>query len=169
MTAARAIAPVPMAAAALSWIWRRFDTLSVDDVYDVLALRSAVFVVEQTCVFLDPDGCDRSAWHLLGRTIDADGRRVLAAYLRCLDPHVKYPEPSMGRVVTAPTLRGRGLGRVLMDEGITRTQHAWPGADIVINAQLRLAPFYRSLRFRSEGEPYIEDDIDHVQMRRTPE
>ena len=156
---------MPMAVAPLSWHWKRFDALSGDDVYDVLALRSTVFVVEQACVFLDADGCDRSAWHLLGRTVDADGRPTLAAYLRCVDPQVKYREPSIGRVVTAPALRGQGLGRLLMDEGIARTQDAWPGAEIVINAQLRLAPFYRSLRFQTEGEPYVEDDIDHVQMR----
>ena len=152
--------------AAIAWSWKRFVDLTADDVYDILALRSTVFVVEQACVFLDADGDDRSASHLLGRTTNDDGASVLAAYLRCLDPRVKYPEPSIGRVVTAPAWRGRGLGRSLMDEGIARTQDAWPGADIVINAQLRLEPFYRSLHFRTEGAPYVEDDIDHVQMRR---
>ena len=151
---------------AIAWSWKRFADLSGPEVYDVLALRSTVFVVEQACVFLDADGDDRAAWHLLGHVGDDDGASVLAAYLRCLDPRVRYPEPSIGRVVTAPAWRGHGLGRVLMDEGIARTQDAWPGADIVINAQLRLEPFYRSLQFRAEGEPYVEDDIDHVQMRR---
>lgn len=152
-------------AAAVVWTWTRFDALTADDVYAMLMLRAEVFVVEQACAFLDPDGSDRQAWHLLGRVAGSDGRPMLAAYLRCLDPQVKYPEPSIGRVVTSPSWRGRGLGRVLMDEGIARSQHAWPGADIVINAQLRLAPFYRSLRFVAEGEAYVEDDIDHVQMR----
>ena len=147
------------------WSWKRFEALAADEVYDVLALRSAVFVVEQNCPFLDADGDDRAAWHLLGRIDDRAGRPVLAAYLRCLDPHVKYAEPSIGRVVTAPSHRTRGLGRVLMDEGIARTQHAWPGADIVINAQQRLERFYGSLGFHTEGEYYVEDGIDHVQMR----
>jgi ElaA protein len=150
-----------MTANALTWTWKRFDALTGDEVYDLLALRSAVFVVEQNCLFLEPDGFDRSAWHLLWRA--ADGR--LAAYLRCIDPGVAYPEPSIGRVVTAPALRGHGLGRALMVEGIARSQDAFPGAEIVINAQLRLEPFYRSLRFIAEGEPYVEDGIDHVQMR----
>ncbi len=152
------------AVAALVWSWKRFAALSGVEVYDLLALRSEVFVVEQQCVFLDADGCDGSSWHLLGHTT-YEGRPLLAAYLRCLDPDVKYPEPSIGRVVTAPTLRRRGIGRALMDEGIVRSQDEWPGADLVINAQLRLEPFYRSLQFRTEGEPYVEDDIDHVQMR----
>ncbi len=154
----------------LAWTWKRFDALSADDVYDLLALRSEVFVIEQRCVFVDADGHDRSAWHLLGRVVDpcaADGgARPLAAYLRCIDPGVRYPEPSIGRVVTASTRRGTGLGRALMDEGLARSHDAWPGADIVINAQQRLEPFYRSLGFRSEGAPYLEDGIDHVRMRR---
>ena len=148
---------------AVAWHWRRFETLSNDDVHDLLALRSTVFVVEQRCVFLDADGGDRSAWHLLGRATDAP--RALSAYLRCLDPGVRYDAPSIGRVVTAPAVRGTGLGRSLMEEGIGRSQAAWPGADIVINAQRRLETFYRSLGFVTEGEPYLEDDIEHVRMR----
>ena len=149
----------------LVWTWTRFDGLSGGDVYDLLALRSEVFVVEQRCVFLDPDRDDRGAWHLLGRMRDADDPS-LAAYLRCLDPGVRYPEASIGRVVTAPGLRGQGLGRALMDEGLERTRRVWPEQAIVLNAQRRLEAFYRSLGFVSEGAPYLEDDIEHVQMRR---
>ena len=149
-----------------TWAWTRFDALSAVDVYDLLALRSHVFVVEQRCLFVDADGLDRSAWHLLGRVAADDGSQPLAAYLRCLDPGVRYPEPSIGRVVTAATWRGTGLGRALMDEGLARSHDAWPGADIVINAQRRLETFYRSLGFLAEGAPYIEDAIEHVAMRR---
>lgn len=152
-------------APAIAWTWRRFEQLSNVDVYEVLALRSEVFVVEQRCVFLDADGSDRSAWHLLGRAVSARETPGLAAYLRCVDPGFGYDVPSIGRVVTAPALRMLGLGRALMDEGLARSQSAWPRADLVINAQLRLEPFYRSLGFRTEGEPYLDDDIDHVQMR----
>ena len=67
-------APGPPSRPAFDWSWRRFAALSGDDVYDVLALRSEVFVVEQQCVFLDIDGDDRASWHLLGRVVDADGR-----------------------------------------------------------------------------------------------
>ena len=148
----------------IAWTWGRFEALSGDDVYDLLALRSEIFVVEQRCVFLDADGSDRASWHLLGRSFDAAGR-PLVAYLRCLDPHVKYAEPSIGRVVVAAQARHLGLGRALMLEGIVRSHAAWPGHDILINAQLRLEAFYRSLAFVTEGMPYVEDDIDHVAMR----
>ena len=165
---------------AVIWTWARFEALSGGDVYDFLALRSEVFVVEQGCPFLDADGCDRDAWHLLGRieagceaNRDASGdpsssrSAPLAAYLRCLDPGVKYQEPSIGRVIVAPSYRGTGLGRTLMREGIARTRAQWLGTDIMISAQLRLEGFYASLDFHGEGSPYIEDGIDHVEMRLT--
>jgi ElaA protein len=144
----------------IDWTWRRFDDLSVHDVYALLALRAEVFVVEQACPFLDTDFCDQSAWHLLGRV---DGE--LAAYLRALDPGVRYDEPSIGRVVTASRWRGRGLGRTLMIEGIDRAGALWPGVDVVIGAQHRLEAFYRSLGFAREGAIYDEDGIDHIRMR----
>ena len=79
----------------MNWLWSRFHELGVDNLYDALALRCRVFVLEQG-PYLDPDGIDRQAWHLLGR----DGHGTLHAYLRVVDPGVKFTEPSLGRVVT---------------------------------------------------------------------
>ena len=93
----------------------------MDNLYDALALRCRVFILEQG-PYLDPDGVDRQSWHLLGR--DAQG--ALQAYLRVVDPGVKYEEPSIGRVITAPESRGTGLGRVLFGEGVARCAVAWP-------------------------------------------
>ena len=76
----------------LTWQWTRFAGLSGDDVYDMLALRSTIFVVEQDCVYLDPDGLDRQAWHLLGRDVQG----ALLAYVRVCDPGVKYAPPWLG-------------------------------------------------------------------------
>lgn len=148
----------------MNWIWSRLDGLRVDDLYDLLALRSRVFVVEQDCVYLDPDGVDRQAWHLLGR--DADG--VLQAGLRLVDPGVKYAEPSMGRVVTAPACRGTGLGRQLVAEGLRRGDAAWPGHGQRISAQAHLARFYASFGFEGDGPTYLEDGIPHLEMWRAP-
>ena len=157
----RSASPTIEGSLRLAWTWTSFEALSGRDVYDLLALRSRIFVVEQACLFLDADDCDQSAWHLLGR--DDDG--VLVAYLRGIAEGVKYAEPSIGRVVVAEPARGHGLGRVLMEEGIERGRALWPGADIVIGAQQRLAAFYGSLGFVGEGDPYIEDGIDHIRMR----
>ena len=99
----------------MHWTWARFAGLSLDDLYDALALRCRVFILEQG-PYLDPDGLDREAWHLLGR--DAAG--TLQAYLRVVDPGAKFAEPSMGRVITAPEVRGSGAGRTLVAEGLAR-------------------------------------------------
>lgn len=147
----------------LHWRWQRFDDLGVHALYDVLALRCRVFVLEQG-PYLDPDGLDRRAWHLQGR----DDAGTLQAYLRAVDPGAKYAEPSIGRVLTAPEVRGTGLGRALMREGLARCASAWPGQAVRISAQARLRRFYEGLGFVAEGEVYLEDDIPHLQMVRVP-
>lgn len=143
----------------MHYTWQRFEELGVHALYDALALRSRVFVLEQG-PYLDADGKDDRSWHLLGR--DAQG--VLQTYLRVVDPGVKYPEPSMGRVVTAPELRGTGQGRALVREGLTRCALAWPGRSVRISAQSRLRRFYESLGFDGVGDDYLEDNIPHVEM-----
>lgn len=141
------------------WTWSRFADLGVDNLYDVLALRCRVFVLEQG-PYLDPDGIDRLAWHLLGR----DDAGELQAYLRVVDPGVKYAEPSIGRVITAAAVRGTGLGRRLVAEGVARCTAAWPGQGIRISAQAHLERFYGGLGFVRVGDPYPEDNIPHLEM-----
>lgn len=145
----------------MQWHWSRFEQLGVDNLYDALALRCRVFILEQGA-YQDPDGLDRHAWHLLGRDAGGD----LQAYLRVVDPGVKYDEPAIGRVITAPEARGAGLGRRLMQQGIQRCEAAWSGRGIRISAQAHLQQFYGSLGFRAVGEPYLEDDIPHLEMLR---
>jgi ElaA protein len=146
----------------LTWHWSRFGQLGVDNLYDALQLRCRVFVLEQGA-FLDPDGVDRQAWHLLGR--DAGG--ALVGYLRVVDPGCKFDEPSIGRVVTAPEWRGRGAGRTLMAEGVAGCERYWPGQNHRISAQFHLERFYNGFGFTRVGEPYAEDGIAHIQMLRT--
>jgi ElaA protein len=147
----------------LRWQWSRFGELGVEALYEVLAARQEVFAVEQKCSFLDADGLDRHAWHLIAWD-DRDAEPRLAAYLRVLDPGRKFAEPSIGRVLTLPPHRGTGLGRGLMKEGIARVRAAWPGWRIRVAAQQRLESFYASLAFRTIGEPYDEDGIPHIDM-----
>ena len=143
------------------WSWQRFADLGVDNLYDALALRCRVFVLEQG-PYLDPDGIDRGAWHLLGRGAGGD----LIAYLRLVDPGLKYAEPSIGRVVTGAEHRGRGLGRRLVAEGIAGCKRFWPGRAIRISAQAHLESFYAGFGFAAVGEPYLEDAIPHLEMLR---
>ncbi len=146
----------------MNWNWFRFHELGVDHLYDALALRCRVFILEQG-PFLDPDGADRESVHLLGR--DADG--VLQAYLRVCLPGVKYPQPSIGRVITSLETRGTGLGRTLMKEGVAGCEARWPGLGIQISAQERLERFYESFGFARSGPTYIDDGIPHVPMLRS--
>jgi ElaA protein len=157
-TTSAAAADVPTAVR-LDWAWTRFSSLGLHDLYDALALRCRVFILEQG-PYQDPDGVDLEAWHLLGR--DAFGR--LQAYLRVVDPGVKYREPSIGRVVTAPDVRGSGLGRLLVREGLVRSSATWPGCANRISAQARLLDFYGKLGFEAVSAEYLEDDIPHIEM-----
>lgn len=137
-----------------------FTELGVDRLYAALRLRSAVFVLEQTCPYLDPDNHDQGALHLLGWA-DAE----LVCYARLLAPGSKYGDAaSIGRVVSDPTRRGQGLGRRLMDQALLEMARCFPGADIRISAQAYLEAFYQSLGFVTVSAPYLEDDIPHVEM-----
>jgi len=146
----------------LTWVWRRFDDLGVDNVYDMLALRCQVFIVEQV-PYLDPDGADRLAWHLLGR--NAAG--ALHAYLRVLDPGVKFDAPSIGRVAVGAAARGAGLGDALMRQAIERCAALWPGQGIALSAQAHLQRFYKGHGFQTVSAEYLDDGIAHVGMRRS--
>lgn len=146
----------------MNWAWLRFADLGVDNLYDAMALRNRVFAIEQNCVYEDADGVDRRCWHLLGR--DREG--VLQAYLRVVEPGVKYAEPSLGRVITAPAARRTGLGRVLVAEGLARCDGIYPGRANRIGAQARLAHFYAGFGYTGVGEPYVEDGIPHLEMLR---
>ena len=145
----------------LSWTWKRFEALSLDELYDALALRCRVFVLEQG-PYPDPDGLDRVSWHLLGH----DGAGALQAYLRVVDPGARFAEPSMGRVITSPEVRGTGAGRLLVAEGVRRIDETWPGLDNRISAQAHLAEFYGSFGYKTQGDAYLEDGILHVEMVR---
>jgi ElaA protein len=125
-------------------------------------LRALVFIVEQRCVYNDVDGRDAQADHLYLR--DAEGGMI--AYSRVLHPGVSYPEPSIGRVITHPCVRGTGLGREMTREAIRWTEVKYPGLGNRINAQRRLEKFYESFGFRTVSEPYLVDEIEHVEMLR---
>jgi ElaA protein len=147
----------------MRWRWCRFEDLGVHALYDVLALRARVFILEQG-PFLDPDGCDASSWHLLGH----DDQGSLQAYLRVVDPGVKFKEPSIGRVVTSLEIRGLGQGKALVAEGISRCENTWPGLGIRISAQARLRRFYSAFGFEDAGAEHIEDDLPHQVMVKAP-
>jgi ElaA protein len=150
---------------ALQWQFARFDDLPIRDWYTVSAARIDVFVMEQNCPFQDNDGADFFSWHLLGWN-EEKNKRELAAYCRLVDPGVKFPEPSIGRVVTPRAFRGCGYGKLLMKEALLRHDDLYPSLSNKIGAQQRLEKFYGELGFVTASEIYIEDGIPHVEMVR---
>jgi ElaA protein len=154
-----------MGAMLIQWQWSRFNDLSIDDLYAVVRLREAVFIVEQNCPYPDADGRDPNAWHLLGWK-EYGAERKLVAYARVFEPGVRYAEASVGRIVTASEVRGTGLGRVLMSEALRRVESLVPGQSVRIAAQGRLEKFYVGFGFRTASAPYVEDGIIHIDMIR---
>src|SRR5262245_33887041 len=146
----------------VEWITRTFDQLTVDELYDVLQLRQAVFVVEQKCWYLDADGLDKQSLHLLGRLPSGQ----LACYLRIVPPGHRFNEPSIGRVVVDHNLRRYRIGTLLMTRGVELAEERYPTFGIFLSAQKYLEHFYRSFGFTSTGDEYLEDGIPHVDMHR---
>lgn len=144
----------------LRWAEEPADSLTVRRLYDVLALRAAVFVVEQDCAYCDLDGRDLAADT---RHLWADGPEGLAAYARLLGPGDDRAA-HIGRVVVAPGGRGTGLGHALVDRAVAACRAAWPEAGIALAAQAHLQGFYAGHGFEPRGEVYLEDGIPHVDM-----
>ena len=147
----------------LSWSDPQGPDLDARTLYDVLALRAAVFVVEQECAYQDPDGLDlvEGTRHLIGRSDDG-----IAAYARVLAPDEQHQAPRIGRVIVAPEARGRQLARALVQRSLEICEEHWPGRAVELGAQAHLSGFYGSFGFVAQGSPYDEDWILHVWMRR---
>ncbi|HEX6334084.1 MAG TPA: GNAT family N-acetyltransferase [Flavisolibacter sp.] len=145
----------------LQWRLKKFDALTPLELYDILRLRNEVFVVEQQCVFQDADNLDQPSHHLMGFR-DAQ----LVAYTRIIPAGVAYPMASIGRVVTAPSVRRTGAGKLLMQESIDKLFQLYGPVPIKIGAQLYLKSFYEGFGFRRVGDVYLEDGIEHISMER---
>ena len=147
----------------MRWQWLTFAELDTHTLYAAMKLRQEVFVVEQTCAYLDADGDDPIACHLLGWQGDE-----LIAYLRAFPPGTtSHPEVVIGRVIIAAPARGRGLSRALMQEAHRHVVRAWGDAPIFLSAQFHLEGLYNSLGYSVCGPGYDEDGIPHLPMRRS--
>jgi len=144
----------------ISFSSKKFDELSTVELYEILALRAEVFVVEQNCPYQDVDGKDPFSLHVLGYIEDK-----MVAYARVLEKGISYPNyASIGRIVTSPFVRGKKYGHALVDFSIRVCRKNYPAQTIKISAQAQLEKFYRQHSFVSTGEPYLEDNIPHIGM-----
>lgn len=143
--------------------WYLFSELTGKQVYDMLELRSSVFVVEQQCPYQDPDNLDDKALHLFGSE-----NKKLVAYLRLFPALDNKKELVFGRVLAAKSVRQKGYGKRLLQELLTYCDTHFPGRKIQCSAQLYLLRFYQGFGFKEFGEVYEEDGIPHVAMTRLP-
>ncbi|MGF6772551.1 ElaA protein [Paraburkholderia sp. GAS199] len=153
--------------AQLEWRWKSFDRLDTFEVYEMLAARSAVFVIEQNCLYGDIDGLDLDAWHLLvfGPQADAGQRAPLAGYLRVLLPDADESDIRIGRVLTTAQFRGIKLGNAMLERALSHIRAQWPGTPVRLHAQAHLQGFYGAFGFAPISDIHEEDGIPHVWMR----
>ena len=149
----------------MQWQLKEFYELSLDELYEILRMRSEVFVVEQTCAYQDNDNKDQASLHLMCRSEETQN---VIAYARLLPPGISYAGfTSIGRVVTASSHRGLGLGREVMRRSLEELATRYTNVPVRIGAQLYLQKFYEGFGFVvSGGEPYLEDGIYHIEMTR---
>lgn len=138
---------------------KKMEELTRLELYRILKLRSEVFIVEQNCVYLDPDGADEGAHHIF---IEEKGE--ILAYCRVLGKGVSFPEIAIGRVVVNSTVRGKGYSKTLMKAAMDFIEKELSENKIQIAAQSYLTSFYGSLGFKAISDEYLEDGIPHINM-----
>ena len=144
----------------MNTVIKKFSELSTEEIYNILKLRSEVFVVEQNCVYQDIDEKDQKATHLF-----TEKNNEIIAYTRIFKKGDYYEEnPSIGRVVVSKKERGKNFGKEIMLNSIEFIKKELEGKKIELSAQKYLDKFYKDLDFYSEGEDYLEDGIPHQRM-----
>ncbi|HZW63536.1 MAG TPA: GNAT family N-acetyltransferase [Flavobacteriaceae bacterium] len=143
----------------LRYSTKTFSQLTVQELYDILQLRSEVFVVEQNCVYQDIDGKDQEALHVMGYH-----NEKLIAYTRVFKPGIYFSEASIGRVVVKQQERKHQYGYQIMKKAIEVIAEYYKTNTVKISAQCYLKSFYNNLGFKETGKEYLEDGIPHIAM-----
>lgn len=136
-----------------------FHELTTQELYNILQLRSEVFVVEQNCIYQDIDGKDQKAAHIF-----IEQNKDILAYSRIFDESEYFENPSIGRVVVKKEKRGKELGKKIMIEGAKYIKATFTNKKIEISAQKYLKDFYSELGYEFTGNEYLEDGIPHIRM-----
>lgn len=138
---------------------KTFEELTLNELYEILQLRSEVFVVEQDCVYQDIDGKDQKAVHIFGTKEDK-----IVAYTRCFPPGAYFQMAAIGRVVVTIDQRKYGYGHEIMRSSVQVIERRYHSKEIKVSAQTHLKKFYESHGFEQAGEGYLEDGIPHIGM-----
>ncbi len=146
----------------INWQTKAFKDLSVDEYWEILFLRTEIFVVEQDCPYQEVDEKDKKSFHLFGRT---ENGQVIATS-RIVFPGISYKEVSIGRVALKKEYRGKGIADEMMHETFKFIEQEFGKVPIRISAQEYLRNFYTKHDFTQVSEMYLEDDIPHIEMIR---
>lgn len=141
------------------WKIKKYNELSASELYSILKVRQEVFIVEQTCYYLDADGYDELAVHIWCETEGS-----ISAYCRIFDSGIKFTEASLGRVLTHPHYRNRNLGKALVKIALSAIETRFTAPGVRISAQDYLLRFYNDFGFQDTGKKYLEDGIPHTEM-----
>ena len=147
----------------ITWQTKAFKDLTVDEYFEILHLRTAIFVVEQDCPYQEVDEKDRQSFHLFGK---AENGEVIAV-TRILPQGISYDEISVGRVALKKEYRGKGIADELMEETFKFIENHFGKQAIRISAQEYLLNYYSKHGFKQVGEMYLEDNIPHIEMLTT--
>jgi len=145
----------------VDWELKRFDQLSLTELYQILKSRVDIFVVEQECPYPEIDGIDPDCLHLFKKD-----QNQIVAYARLVPKGILDPDPMIGRIIVGNEYRKLGYGRALLNQAISVITDQWHEKEIKLQGQVYLRDFYRSLGFKEVSEPYLEDGIPHVDMIR---
>ncbi|MEM7485373.1 MAG: GNAT family N-acetyltransferase [Bacteroidota bacterium] len=140
---------------------KTFNELSNKELYDIMRLRSEVFVVEQNCIYQDLDDKDQKALHIFGKKDEK-----VVAYTRIFKPGDYFDVTSIGRVVVAKEERKYGYGKLIMEASLEEISKRFSDVAVELSAQTYLVKFYTDLGFVSYGEEYLEDGIPHIRMKK---
>lgn len=145
----------------VKWQIKRFNELSLEQLYQIMALRNQVFVVEQNCPYQDLDNKDQVALHVCGFY-----NEKLVAYARLFDAGIYFKDPAIGRVIVSMEARKFKIGHDLMRNSIAAVAKYYSRDSITISAQVYLTKFYQQHGFLQVGDEYLEDGIPHIEMQR---
>ncbi len=145
----------------LTWVCKEFQSLSLEELYQIIEARERIFVVEQKLSYVDCDHFDQKALHLMGIQ---NGKMV--AYLRLFAPGVKIKEASLGRVLVIKEARGYGFGKELTFTGLSKIKEFFGDGPVRISAQAYLEKFYSGFGFKTVSDVYLEENTPHLKMLR---
>ena len=146
----------------IKWVTKHYSDLTRDEIFEILRLRARVFIMEQNCPYIDPDDLDKISIHLMAW--EENHPQTFIAYGRVTPPGSRFKEVSMGRIVTAPEFRKIGLGKELVEKLLKLIENDPGPSPVRISAQAYLEKYYGRFGFVTQSQPYLEDNIPHVEM-----